>query len=115
MLENFSNQAIKVIDQAKLIADEMNDSIVGSEHLLLALFDMQDSICHLLLSERLITKEDILKEINSVIILRNKRKDSIYTIELTEIVKMSSKIATKKGNKERLSSGVYYHTPGGSL
>ena len=63
MLENFSHQAIRVIDQAKLIADEMNDSIVGSEHLLLALFDMQDSICHFLLSERLITKEDILREI----------------------------------------------------
>ena len=108
MLENFSHQAIKVIDQAKLIADEMNDSIVGSEHLLLALFDMQDSICHFLLSERLITKEDILREINSVIILRNKRKDSIYTIELTEIVKMSSKLVEKKGNKEVFDEHLFY-------
>ena len=100
MLENFSEQAIKVIEDAKQIADEMNNSVVGSEHLLLALYDTQDSICHFLLSERLITKEDILKEINSVIILRNKRKDSIYTAELTNIVKIASSITEKNKNKQ---------------
>lgn len=108
MLENFSHQAIKIIDEAKKIADEMNNSIVGSEHLLLALYDAQDSICHFLLSERLITKDDILKEVNSVIILRNKRKDSIYTMELTEIVKMSSKIVENKGKKEVYDEHLFY-------
>lgn len=108
MLENFSHQAIKIIDEAKKIADEMNNSIVGSEHLLLALYDAQDSICHFLLSERLITKDDILKEVASVIILRNKRKDSIYTMELTEIVKMSSKIVENKGKKEVYDEHLFY-------
>ena len=108
MLENFSEQAIKVIEDAKQIADEMNYSVVGSEHLLLALYDTQDSICHFLLSERLITKDDILKEINSVIILRNKRKDSIYTAELTDIVKIASSITEKNKNKQVYDEHLFY-------
>ncbi len=95
MLENYSNKAVKVIDEAKRIAEEMGSVIVGSEHLLLALYDTNDSICQFLLSERLITKEDIEKEICKLVILRSKRNDSIYTKELTDIVKLASSSAKR--------------------
>ena len=67
VLENYSNKAVQIIDEAKRIADEYNSKIVGSEHLLLALYEAKDSICSFLLSERFISKEDIMKEIEDLI------------------------------------------------
>ncbi len=93
MLENFSKKAVQVIDNAKEIAEKMNCQIVGSEHLLLALYDTPDGICSFLLSERLVTKEDLVKEVDKLIVLRKKSNDTIYTKELTDIVKEASTIA----------------------
>ena len=82
VLENYSNKAVQIIDDAKKIAEEYNSKIVGSEHLLLALYNTNDSVCSLLLAERFISKEDIIKEIKDLIVLRNAKNESIYTKEL---------------------------------
>ncbi|MBQ8292558.1 MAG: ATP-dependent Clp protease ATP-binding subunit [Bacilli bacterium] len=95
MLENYSNKAVKVIDDAKRIAEEMNSVIVGSEHLLLALYNTPDSVCEFLLSERLISKEDLERQINELIILRSGLGESMYTKELTDIVKLASSTAKR--------------------
>lgn len=108
MLENYSNKAVQIIDDAKRIAEEYNSIIVGSEHLLLALYDTKDSICNLLLNERLITKEDIVKEIESLIILRNKKNESIYTKELTDIVKYASMVAAKMKSEYVYEEHMFY-------
>lgn len=108
LLENYSHKAVKIIDDAKKLAEDMGSSIVGSEHLLLALFEASDSICHFLLSERLISKEDIVKEISELIILRNKRHDSIYTKELTDIVKCASDTARKMKSEYVFDEHLFY-------
>lgn len=108
LLENYSHKAVKIIDDAKKIAEEMGSKIVGSEHLLLALYEASDSICHFLLSERLISKEDIIKEISEIIVLRNKRNDSIYTKELTDIVKYASEIAKKIKSEYVFDEHLFY-------
>ena len=51
MLESFSIQAVEIIEKAKELAHEMESDIVGSEHLLLALYKTSDTICHFLFSE----------------------------------------------------------------
>ena len=63
VLENYSNKAVEIIDEAKKIAEEFGSIIVGSEHLLLALYNTKDSVCGFLLAERFVSKEDIIKEI----------------------------------------------------
>ncbi len=108
LLENYSHKAVKIIDDAKKIAEEMDGKIVGSEHLLLALYEANDSICHFLLSERLISKEDIIKEISEIIVLRNKRNDSIYTKELTDIVKYASEVARKIKSEYVFDEHLFY-------
>lgn len=108
MLENYSNKAVKIIDEAKIIAEEYQSKIVGSEHLLLALYNSEDSVCYFLLNERLVTKEDLVKEINDLIILRNKRNESIYTKELTDIVKYASVIAKKNKNDYVYEEHLFY-------
>ena len=99
MLENYSNKAVEIIDAAKGIAEKYHSKIVGSEHLLLALYNTSDSVCYFLLNERLITEEDIIKEIENLIILRTVRNESIYTKELTDIVKAAS-LAAKSAKSE---------------
>ena len=49
MLENFSPQAISLIEKAEEIAKNNNKILVGTEDLLLAMYNVEDTICHFLL------------------------------------------------------------------
>ena len=51
MLESFSIQAVQIIEKSKTISKQMNSPITGTEHLLLAMFETNDSICKFLLEE----------------------------------------------------------------
>lgn len=90
MLENFSPQAISLIESAKEIAEKNNKPLVGTEDLLLAMFNVEDTICHFLLGEEQITKEELIEEINkisnTIIINLNSR----FTPKFTEIVTKAS-------------------------
>ncbi len=107
-MENFSHKAVKIIDDAKDIAENMHSQIVGSEHLLIALYDAPDGICSFLLNERLITKDDLLKEINDLIILRKKGQETIYTKELTDIVKGASALVKEIGGEYVFDEHLFY-------
>ena len=61
MFETFSTNAIQIIDDALQIARSLNKKLVGSEHLLLAMYKKKDTICHFLLDEKQITYDDILR------------------------------------------------------
>lgn len=108
VLDNYSNKAVEIIDEAKRIAEEYNSNIVGSEHLLLALYEANDSVCHFLLNERLVEKTDIIKEIENLIILRKKQNESIYTKELTDIVKCASATARKTKSDYVYEEHMFY-------
>ena len=62
MFESFSTNALTIIDEALKIARSMNKKLVGTEHLLLALYKKKDTICHFLLEEKdlILTQEDFL-------------------------------------------------------
>ena len=66
MLENFSPQAISLIEAAETIAKNNHKLLVGTEDLLLAMFNVEDTICHFLLGEEQITKEELTEEINKL-------------------------------------------------
>lgn len=108
VLENYSNKAVQIIDEAKKIAEEFNSMIVGSEHLLLALYDTKDSVCGFLLGERFISREDIEREITELIILRNKKNESLYTKELTDIVKYASNLTSKMKSDYVYEEHLFY-------
>ena len=55
MLEYYSPQAVKLIELAESIAESKHTKFIGTEHLLLAMFDTEDTICHFLLTEEQIT------------------------------------------------------------
>ena len=67
MFESFSTNALTIIDEALKIARSMNKKLVGTEHLLLALYKKKDTICHFLLEEKGITYNDIENIINNFI------------------------------------------------
>ena len=70
MFETFSTNALQIIDDALQIARSLNKKLVGSEHLLLAMYKKSDTICHFLLEEKGITYDDILKVLTNLIIFR---------------------------------------------
>ena len=89
MLEYYSPQAVKLIELAESIAESKHTKFIGTEHLLLAMFDTEDTICHFLLTEEQITKEELEQEIslinNNTYILENSK----FTKKFNEIVSKS--------------------------
>ena len=82
MFESFSTNALTIIDEALKIARSMNNKLVGTEHLLLALYKKKDTICHFLLEEKGITYNDIENIINSLIIFRKYEDENLTYILL---------------------------------
>ena len=92
MLENFSPQAISLIEAAETIAENNHKLLVGTEDLLLAMFNVEDTICHFLLGEEQITKEELTEEINKLSVSTIKVNNSKFTPKFNQIVKSASDI-----------------------
>ena len=92
MLENFSPQAISLIEAAETIAKNNHKLLVGTEDLLLAMFNVEDTICHFLLGEEQITKEELTEEINKLSVSTIKVNNSKFTPKFNQIVKSASDI-----------------------
>ena len=90
MLENYSPQAVKLIECAEDIAEKEHKKLIGTEHLLLAMFDTEDTICHFLLTEEQITKEELLDEISLIDNNSFSLNNSKFTLKFNEIVKKAS-------------------------
>lgn len=109
MFEAFSTNAIKIIDLALKTAQSMGKKIVGSEHLLLAMYQTKDSICHFLLEEKNIKYEDILKIIENLVILRKvENKDITYTKKFQEIIMFSENLAQDLDNEYVYDEHIFY-------
>lgn len=72
MLDNFSRQAIQIIEDAKKIAMAWESPLVGTEHLLMAMYEMRDTICRFLLEDRLIEDAELRAVFEEMIVLRKK-------------------------------------------
>lgn len=110
MLEKFSRQALKIIDNAKNICFRLKQKVIGTEHILLAMFQMSDSICHFLLNERLITYDDLIRELGQLVILRQPKetKEVIYTKKFQEISERAEQISIKCGSNHVYDEHIFY-------
>lgn len=96
MLESFSVQAVKIIEDAKKIADASKSNIVGSEHLLIAMYQTPDSICHFLLTELNISLEDINKTLEKMVVLHKVEHPNItFTSRFQEIILNAKELAIR--------------------
>ena len=109
MFESFSTGALSIIDDALQIARSLNSQMVGSEHLLLALYKKKDTICHFLLEEKGILYEDIENVINSLIIFRKKYDNDVtYTKKFQEIILYSKTLAVDLASKYVYDEHIFY-------
>ena len=88
MLEYYSPQAVKLIELAESIAESKHTKFIGTEHLLLAMFDTEDTICHFLLTEEQITKEELEQEISLI-------NNNSYILENSKFTKKFNEIVSK--------------------
>ena len=94
MLDNFSRQAIQIIEDAKKIAMAWESPLVGTEHLLMAMYEMRDTICRFLLEDRLIEDAELRAVFEEMIVLRKKEhQDILYTKKFQEIIFNSRELA----------------------
>lgn len=86
MLESFSVQAVTIIERAKEYASKLNSDVVGSEHLLLALFNTPDSICHFLLTELNIKEDTIMNALSKMEVIHKTSNNSVFSKKFVEII-----------------------------
>lgn len=109
MFESFSTNALTIIDEALKIARSMNKKLVGTEHLLLALYKKKDTICHFLLEEKGITYNDIENIINSLVIFRKYTDDDLtYTNKFQEIILYSETLSKDLSSKYVYDEHIFY-------
>lgn len=101
MLEKFSPQAISLIEKAEEIAKESNKILVGTEDLLLAMFYVEDTICHFLLGEEQITKDELINEINKLDNISYRKTNSKFSPKFKDIIDQATS-ATKLFNSEHV-------------
>lgn len=104
MLEEFSKRAIDIINRLKELSSYKK---LGSEYLLKAMYEIDDSLCHFLFTEYNVKAEEIDEELNDIEIIRY--DDSIYTKELTNIFNTAKKMADKdKVSDEHIFMAILY-------
>lgn len=109
MLESFSTQAIKIIEDAKIIASSLNSKVVGSEHLLLSLYKTKDSICRFLLQEKNISYDDLINTLNSITVI-HKYEDTktTFTNEFENIIKNAESLIKDIGSNYVFDEHLFY-------
>ena len=109
MLESFSAQAVQIIEDAKKIAGELNSDIVGSEHLLLSMYQTPDSICRFLLQEKNITYEDLLGSLDNITVIHKvTNKTLTFTDKFQEIILKSEEFAENNDSDYVFDEHIFY-------
>ncbi len=109
MFESFSTGALTIIDDALQIARSLNKLMVGTEHLLLALYKKKDTICHFLLEEKGIVYKDIEDVVNNLIIFRkNPDMDLTYTKKFQEIILYAKTLSDDLASKYVYDEHIFY-------
>lgn len=84
-------RAKSILDLARTYSNEKGIRTLGSEFLILAMYETEDSLCHFLLNEYEVTREEIFNITNEVFILR--KYDGEYNKSLEEILQKASELA----------------------
>lgn len=109
MLESFSIQAVQIIEKSKTISKSMNAPITGTEHLLLAMFDTNDSICKFLLEEKGITKEKLMDKINSMNIIHKITDPNMtFTEEYQNLILNAEELIFDLGKEYVFDEHLFY-------
>lgn len=89
-----NTRAKGIMDLARRYSNEHNVSTMGSEYLILAMYDTEDSLCHFLFGEYDIEREEIVEKTEEIFILR--KRDGEYNKSLEAILNQASIIAGDK-------------------
>lgn len=89
-----NTRAKGIMDLARKYSNEHNISTMGSEYLILAMYDTEDSLCHFLFGEYDIEREEVVEKTEEIFILR--KKDGQYNKSLETILNQASIIAGDK-------------------
>lgn len=81
MQNEYSKKTRDILNQAIDLSNSNNISTVGSEYLILAMYDAKDSLCHFILDEYDVTREEILETTNEVFIIRKKLGATTGTLD----------------------------------
>ncbi len=109
MLESFSAQAIQIIEEAKKIAVDLGSDVVGTEHLLLSMYQTPDSICRFLLQEKNITYEMLLETLKKITIIHKKSSnDLLFTDKFQEIVIKAEELADSVDSNYVFDEHLFY-------
>lgn len=91
-------RARQILELAKKYSLEHNIKTMGSEFLILAMFETEDSLCHFLLNEYEVTHDEILEKTNDIFVLR--KHDGEYNKSLEAILNQASNLANDKAVSE---------------
>lgn len=109
MLESFSAQAIQIIEDAKKLAVKLVSDVVGSEHLLLAMYQTPDSICRFLLQEKNITYEMLEDTLKRITVIHKKSSNEIkFTDKFQEIVIEAEELASEVNSNYVFDEHLFY-------
>lgn len=109
MFETFSTSALEMIDKALRIAKSLGKKLVGTEHLLLAMYQVEESICHFLLEEKDITYEKLLKVVNGLVILRkNESKEDTYSKKFQEVILYAQRLSEDLESEYVYDEHIFY-------
>lgn len=98
MYSKFSTQAKGIIIRSHRYSINQNEYIVGTEFLLLSLYNEANSSCQILLKELNITEEQIIEEINKINVFRKNIPGLIiYTPKFRLILDKALEIRNKTG------------------
>lgn len=93
-----NTRAKGILDLARKYSNEHGISTLGTEFLILAMYETEDSLCHFLLSEYEVTHDEVLDKTNEIYILR--KKDGEYNKSLEAILNQAVVIANDRSVSE---------------
>lgn len=86
-----NTRARSILDLARKYSNEHNISTMGTEFLILAMYDTEDSLCHFLFNEYEINREEIVNKTEDIFILR--KREGEYNKSLENILNQASMLA----------------------
>lgn len=89
-----NTRAKGIMDLARKYSNEHHISTMGSEFLILAMYETEDSLCHFLLGEYEVSHEEVLEKTNEIFILR--KKEGEYNKSLETILNQAALLAGEK-------------------
>lgn len=104
-MDELNTRAKLVFELMRKYSDKYNIKTIGSEYLILAMYETEDSLCHFLLNEYEITKEEILAKTEDIFILR--KDTGQYNSSIQTILKQAKLLASNsKVGEEHLFMAV---------